>query len=127
MADGDGKIIGTAATGTVETTDATQTTLCSYRVNNNKSTFLMGHYLAQDIDTGSIMVGMVIAVANSVGGSCNIRDESAVANWTVDADALEFDVIFDASGLDARLRVTGNSDTVRWYGLIEIVEVEVTV
>lgn len=126
MASGDNKIIGKAVSGTVQTSNDSPTTLCVYRLNNSKSVYLKGVFVGQRIGVGGTIVGGIIfGVANSNGDVCTVQSSSEPVDLMLDPGTAGYSAEFDNDGLDVRLRVTGGaSDTVRWFGYIEITECE---
>ena len=104
MADGDNRIIGTPIADTEETTDNTPTVLCSVTIAANRSIFLVGKYVGQNVaGAGSIVGGQVIAVANVSAGSAVVQDVDAPSDMNLDPATLGYTVTFTASSAKGHL------------------------
>jgi hypothetical protein len=114
---------------TVQTTDATETTLDSVIIPNNTSAFLMGHVFGQRIgDATKIYSAKVYAVVNSFAGQATVQGAATPAAFVLDPGSTSFTATIDDGGggsLAARLRVTGRvGETVRWFGSLEVLRAE---
>jgi hypothetical protein len=106
----------------LNTTGATETTLCSFATESDKTYLVVARVVAREIDGGNEAAGYVrIGTFHNDGGTLALVG-SVTASHTAEITA-GWDCTLDASGTNIRVRVTGAADTsVLWKGWLEVTE-----
>ncbi len=97
---------------TVQTTDATTTTLKSYTTTTNKGHTLDLVVSATQSDRSAATSWKILASITNAAGTCTVRNQLITAD---DGGASTWAVELDVSGTDIRVRVTGaGGTTIDW-------------
>lgn len=107
-------------TGTVQTTDATVTTLKSHTTTTDRAYLVKARIIGRQSSgaTDSAMYEITAHVEN-VSGTVTVIAQPATSS----EDDASWDAVLDGSGADLRVRVTGDAaETVEWKCDLEILE-----
>lgn len=100
------------APATVQTTDATTTTLKSYTTTTNKGVALDLVVNATQSDRSASVTWKILASITNAAGTVTIRNQLITAD---DGGASTWTAVLDVSGTDIRVRVTGaGGTTIDW-------------
>lgn len=106
----------------VQTTDATVTTLISKTLAEGKAYIIVAKVVGKQADTNRASYVRRVCVYRPAAGSATLQG-SVQDELTIESDA-NWDCTVDVSGNDARVRITGvAATTIDWKGSLEFIEV----
>lgn len=110
------------AYASVQTTDATVTTLMSKTLAEGKAYIIIANIIGKQADTNRASYVRRACVYRPAAGSATLQG-SVQDELTVESDA-SWDCTIDVSGNDVRVRITGvAATTIDWKGSLEFIEV----
>lgn len=108
------------STATVQTTDATQTTLATYTIPTDDERVITARVRAHEDATDDSYWYVTTVGVKNVGGTASLIGSESVSTGG-DAGTSSWDVEIDVSGATARIRVTGEaSHTIDWVTHTEV-------
>ena len=97
---------------TVQTTDATPTTLATISVPTDNSMTIEGHYIAREASTSNTIGGNFLAIVEDASGTVSVVGTNII-NENSDFSTANVDIV--ASGGNALVQVTGEAaTTINW-------------
>lgn len=112
-------------TASIQTIDATVTTLASLTLTEGKSYQVEARVVAREGDIVGVATYIRRALVYRATGGSAVLQGAAVDVWTLEvSSASAWDVTIDVAVNDVRLRITGQaSTTIEWKGSLKLIEV----